>query len=136
MGGKGAAFSSKGSQAGGPADWVVTIPGETLCHRLGGRNNPTRLEPKDPRDHHSAHPNHMGPASCPLLTSASKNSGSITSLSTQFEMNQLLSQLVLCLTAGFQHLPATEGEENRPKCSAERSTHVLNAVTCQPGKHS
>lgn len=41
-------------------------------------------------------------------------------------MNQLLSQLVLCLAAEFQHLPATEGEENRPECSAEKdATHVL-----------
>ena len=34
------------------------------------------------------------------------------SLHLQFKMNQLLSQLVLCFSAEFQHLPATEGEEN------------------------
>ena len=47
----------------------------------------------------------------------------------QFEMNQLLSQLVLCLAAEFQHLPATEGEENRPEYSAEKDVLLLSHVS-------
>ena len=44
-------------------------------------------------------------------------------------MNQLLSQLVLCLAAEFQHLPATEGEENRPEYSAEKDMLLLSHVS-------